>query len=202
METELNWGNALVTGARKGCRAWNRYIELACGRSSSGSTSCSREPYRARLPRNKNWSFSNESHVLKRVSCSQTSLMFSNESRVFKRVSCFQTSLMFSNESHVFKRVSCSQTSLMFSNESRFKSSPIPSEYRVWILSRRFLSSLTSLVYQKPWVIRGVFTWLLFLSLVCDEGCRCENCFTTACYCTGDIKCCGTKSIAQGIQEW
>ena len=97
METELNWGNALVTGARKGCRAWNRYIELACGRSSSGSTSCSREPYRARLPRNKNWSFSNESHVLKRVSCFQTSL-------VLNRVQ-FQASIVYESYRDDFYRV-------------------------------------------------------------------------------------------------
>ena len=93
----------------------------------------------------------------KRFSFFQTSLTFSKRvsfferRHIFKRVS-FQTSLIvFLNESHVFKWVSCFQTSLVF------KSSPISNEYRVWILTRRFLSSPTSLVYQKPWVIRKNF---------------------------------------------
>ena len=42
--------------ARKWCRAWLMETELVCQKSSSHRTSCSRHWYRARLPRNKNWS--------------------------------------------------------------------------------------------------------------------------------------------------
>ena len=77
MGTELDCGNALVTRARKGCRTRNRNIELASGRSSSKKASCSKDPNRARLPRNKNWSIATgflSSSVCHRVRFSPSSV--------------------------------------------------------------------------------------------------------------------------------
>ena len=75
------------------------------------------------------------SHLFKRVSLFQTSLIFLNESHFLKRVPFFQTSLIFSNESHSFlKRVPFFETGVIFWNETLFGSKRVSSYFQTSLM--------------------------------------------------------------------